>query len=266
MTFQKILGEWQAPGQVAKARRAARVSSSFDGPVHPLDNPTQVCKNLEDDRHIKDSTREALLRVASRCKEPENALQITTAYERFCRRRQQEGPVKQLDSGVLLGNTMKREKLEDRYGSSRNTRLGLSLGKGLKPRATVDQILSPTTGLTEQQMLLGTLPFSPNQMWSFLDPKSPMAPFGSLGRNAREIRRRLGLGLLPENPRLVLLTFRLPPDLRAHEPTAFDAGMIPFFRPGGQTCPLSEPATDGFPEVVHDPITPAELASRIEAT
>ena len=116
--------------------------------------------------------------------------------------------------------------------------------------------------LTGQQRLLQDIFVSKRLIWSFYQSRSPDDPFRGVAKSAPELVRRLGLGLTNPREELLLWGHRLRTEQTAHRPTAFDAADYEFFRPGGKTRPLS--GGDGFPEVVHRPITGDQLTLRIE--
>jgi hypothetical protein len=299
--LQDILDQWQADGRhQARAGRADSVLSHFEQHhVSQLDNPVQVRLNFDKDENIDASKRRALLKAASMCQKPDNPAEINKAYQKFCWKRQQQGPkppqlapgllvrhimkripclwhalARFLGPGTLVGNVMKRTDFETHFYTSTSNPFSGHTSRNWPPTSTVDILLDPKTGLALQRRMLRSpdpqlqvklMPLSRHQMWSFYDPASPAAPFGNLGKGAKEIRRRLGLGHVPIGERLLLFSFRLPPEVSAHVPTAFDAELNPFFRPGGRTCPLNGPPKEGLPEVVHQPLTAEALALRIEA-
>jgi hypothetical protein len=100
-------------------------------------------------------------------------------------------------------------------------------------------------------------------MWSFYDPDSADEPFERMGKRSSEVRRILGLGHIGPGTELLLMAHQLPDGVEPHIPTTFDAGTIPYFRPGGMTKPLSG-SPDGRPEVVHDPVSGTGLVHTVE--
>jgi len=102
-------------------------------------------------------------------------------------------------------------------------------------------------------------------MWSFYDRRARQEPFRRIGRKAGDLHRRLGLGHIDlSEEQLLVFSCRLPTGTPGHVPTAFDAKLGAFFRPGGRTKPLKGPDNHGMPEVVHDPVTGRGLVERIQ--
>lgn len=79
----------------------------------------------------------------------------------------------------------------------------------------------------------------------------------------------LGLGCFAHDDppeELVRWAHALPESIRAHRPTAWDAGASRgnvYWRPGGRTWQLDRDA-EGVPEVVHHPIRGADLIVPME--
>jgi hypothetical protein len=216
-------------------------------------------RNVDDDPNIPDALREELTEklltapLGSRSG-------IQDAVEVFCWSRQRQGPPASLAQTSHLGHVRPRERLEELLASARSPKSGLSLRKH-RPFPVVDQIVR--SDLSVQKDLLRHLPLAPYQMWSIFQPSSPDNALKGVSTHRRELRRRLGLGHVTEDEELLWWTHRLHAHQEAHVPTAFDAGLNPFFRPGGKTHPLDH-ASDGLPEVVHPAVTGAQLTHRIE--
>jgi hypothetical protein len=88
-----------------------------------------------------------------------------------------------------------------------------------------------------------------------------------MGGSRDQVVTRLGLGAYNQpGKELVRWSFRLPPEVRAYTPTAWDADVgNPYWRSGGRTWPLRPGCGGGFAEVVHEPCSASTLVEPMEA-
>ena len=257
MGFDAVLDNWRTGGRARDAEKACRALSTFAA-AHP-----QPYENLCRDPNMDDQTRADLLE-AFLARPRRDGSTLGGAFEAFSRDgRKQGGPPDSLASKSALGHTMPRTALESQLAGTRNATSPLKR-RGLSPVATTDRVLS--CRLDEQQDMLRHTKLRRRLMWSFYDTRHARLPFRRIGKRASELRRRLGLGHTDlRTQQLLLLAHRLPSGMEPCVPTTLDAELGEFFRPGGRTKPLKGPASQGMPEVVHDPVTGRSLVARIQA-
>jgi hypothetical protein len=101
-------------------------------------------------------------------------------------------------------------------------------------------------------------------MWSYLNDKNPEDVF--YGMDQQEINTLpCTLGLDPNTFSLDYICFGHKLQSNIVTPTAMDAGMFPYWRPGGKTKPLDSCTTYlGKTEVVHTPNVLSNLVDQIE--
>ena len=172
-----------------------------------------------------------------------------------------------LSTGECLGRVQNRNALCYRI----STILGISAHHA---EAMIDEWLSDDDEsyiLEQIKHLCGPGNMCKTIMWSFRNPKNILNPF--IGYNENKMPCLLGLKYT--KPRYVYFVYFLNADITPHAPTFFDAAFYDAWKPGGMTkqikkcdsdplyksqcgikidCDVSE-GEDGFPEIVHGPVT-----------
>jgi hypothetical protein len=122
--------------------------------------------------------------------------------------------------------------------------------------------------LAKQRTDLAEKVLSRYQMWCY-PAADARNPFREIGTTRADAVKMLGLGYYAYNEpaaEIVRWAHALPDSIRAHQPTAWDAGADKgnvHWRPGGSTYQLDRDDF-GLPEVVHDPVTGENLVAPIE--
>lgn len=209
----------------------------------------QTVENLRTDDGLTIADKLGLAEALAKSGAPDAAGLWGTAIE-HCRSRQRRGPTIADQDSRSFGHVMTRQRLADRLASvSDPTSPHTFTNRPTDP--AIDAILGAT--LATQKFDLEDLMLSAYQMWSFHQPADPLNPYAGVDCRGPELRRRLGLGFYPEDAEFLHCGIHLGVDPSAHQPTAFDAELNRWFRPGGHTYPL-DGASDGLPEVVHKPV------------
>jgi hypothetical protein len=234
-------------------------------------NPHQVYDNMDSDPLIgalpepgRPVSRMELLRHVSNHRASPSA--IPQEVVAFCRQHLQEGPESTNRGPGVLGRVQRLSSLADAIADPAS---GLSRRNAeALLRDLVADVVDPSAKLARQKFDLGGKPLSRYQMWCY-PPADDREPFREIGPSRREAVNILGLGCFAyDDPtaELVQWVHALPRRVRAHLPTAWDAGASPgnvHWRPGGRAYQL-EQDDYGVPEVVHDPIHGDDLMTPIE--
>lgn len=274
MGFQEAIeGSGWSDGQRDRAKQLCadlRDSLRWSGPsVYEH----RIYENLDSDPLIPDTgdartpaTRPQFLGELLDSGPPATGEPLKDAAISFCRAHKQEGPEDNAARERTLGRVWDVPKL------ARQFRFGKSIGRAVS-EARVREIVADCD-LDDQRQLLAEVKLAPKLMWSFYDATNEEDPFASLSESRAPLVDRLGLGEYEgTDDELVQWSHRLPGTVGPHTPTAWDGGVRrPYWFPGGRTRPLSADSRgtglygpdDGQPEVVHDPVTGAALASKID--
>ena len=249
MGFAMIIRAWKAnPRTKTKARLAAKCLKWLRA-AH-----RQAFANLDKDPFISTAKRKDLLEQLLVA--PATPPATKDRVETFCLAHLATGPRDRDAEGAALGHVRSRARCEASFSSAAMPRSPFTRSRR-SPSLAVDYILSCT--LPDQRKSLGGIYLSDNQMWSFYQHDHRDDAFSGISKQRDELVRRLGLG--SHRGELLLWQHRLDWQ-EPRTPTAFDAGLDPYFRPGGRTRPLS--GRGGLSEVVHPPITGWQLTSPIE--
>lgn len=260
MPFSAIITAWVSAGRTTDAATVSKALSQLKS-EHPNGHT-----NLDTDPNISDTLRENFLNELLISKD--TGVPSDTAID-FCRRHQRLGPGNGNAKNSILGRAVPRKSFLDVLGSAhdQNTYSGTTSGNAA---VILYSVLKASSLDAQKSILTSTQPMSRWQMFSFYQPSHPDDPFQDVSKNASDLQDRLGLGEDP-NPDLLFWSHRLEAHQDATIPTAFDADMNEFFRPGGRTYPLSAALQiarngqhNGLDEVVHSTITASQLASPIE--
>lgn len=252
MSFDAILADWRSTGRIGDANHAGTALTTFRA-SYP-----QAHDNLDRDPSIGDGLREELLEQL-RTAASDNEGVVANRVQTFCRAHQCAGPRQDSLSHTCFGHVVERQAFENSLASCATPTRGLRRG-GRAASALVDAVLR--RDIRGQRSLLGTVFLKQWLMWSFYDALDPATPFRDVTKHAGELRRRLGLGQVDAGRTLLIWAHRLLAGQSAHLPTAFDAELNEFFRPGGKTEPLS--GAGAMDEVVHVPVLGSQLEERIE--
>jgi len=250
--FRPLLRGWLRSGQLVRFIRGVRACRAFRR-WQP-----QVYANFNDDQHVSQEMRNRLVRslesLDSYTKEA-----IESRVESFCwsGTNQRQGPESPGSRGATFGHVMETGKLRKVFTSTQSPTSAFTP----KDQLRLFRDLIDRDNLTQQRAAIGVFP--EYQMFGFFQLPHLHDPFAGVSTKASELRRRLGLGKVDPDEELLHFAYRLRDDQIAHIPTAADADLDPYFRPGGYTKPLWGD-DDGLPEVVHTPIDGSQLQRRIE--
>lgn len=233
----------------------------------------RIYDNLDSDELIEDigesgkpATRPQFLGELLDSGPPPVGEPLKTAAIAFCREHKQEGPEDSAARERTLGRVWDVPKLalQFKFGKS------ISLAEST---AQVNDIVAHCD-LDQQRELLADVLLAPKLMWSFYDATNEQQPFAGLSEGRAALVDRLGLGEYEQaGVELIRWSHTLPSVVEPHTPTAWDGGARrPYWFPGGRTRPLSADGRgtgqygpeEGQPEVVHDPVTGAQLAAKID--
>lgn len=235
-------------------------------------NPHQVYDSMDSDPLIgalpelgKPASRMELLRRVSGHRADPSA--ISDEVVLFCRTNLQQGPVLAAADSPTLGRVQGLRSLVNAVADPSS---GLSLRNAeALVRDVVAGVADTATKLARQKSELAGKTLTRYQMWCYPAADS-RNPFREIGTTRTEAVNILGLGYYAyDEPHAEILRWAhaLPGPVRAHRPTAWDAGADKgnvHWRPGGNTYQL-ERDDYGVPEVVHDPIKGEDLIAPIEA-
>lgn len=234
-------------------------------------NPHQVYDSMDGDPLIgalpeggrPASRRELLRRVSVHRASPS---EIPGEVVAFCRANLQQGPGPAAPGLRVLGRVQSLASLANAIADPSS---GLSRRHA---EALVRDLVAgagdPAAKLARQKSDLAGKALSRYPMWCY-SPADSRSPFLDIGATREEAVTVLGLGYFAyDEPaaELVRWAHALPAPVRAHQPTAWDAGATPgsvYWRPGGSTYRLDREEY-GVPEVVHDPITGDDLTGAME--
>lgn len=239
MGFERVLARWESEGREEDAFRVRTDLAAF------RKSHEQVYANLDSEedepleRLLDDMLRSRRGETSDRTQHPAGIM------EQFCRDNQLKGPLRSEAQQVALGRVIIREAFElslVRDPTAPQTE------KDLGSPPSTDEILA--MNLQDQRRELSDRLLAPyNIMWSFFQTDSPHDPFVGFEGATSEFANRLGLRSAREKD-LVYWAHRLDAAKQtARFPTAFDAGLIAEWRPGGKTRCLD--GGEGLPETVH---------------
>lgn len=217
------------------------------------DDYPAILNNIINDPHLTDGCKEVFFTNLDTL---EIDGDIESHIRNYCRNLKLKGPVYQLDEEEILGRVHSLNALGSLIADS----LGMSINAAID---LLDAILLDPGLADPLRVQLADVPISRGIVWSFQDGLPNNDPFE--GHNLDDILCRLGVPR--EAPRYIRYGHRLPNDIQAHSPTAFDASTNQHWRPGGLTKPLEECThihEEGLTEVVHLPNTVNEIATEIQ--
>ena len=252
MGFREIIKEWRSNGHDSKADRAQIALDKLRS------RSPQIYENLDTDRHISQAKRKELLEQLITANVNDERV-VGNRFVSFSHAHQCRGPKWLATRSIHLGHVEERRKTEETLASVVMPTSGLTRRRR-SPSVVIDMILRRS--LHDQCVLLGETPLSQYEMWSFYQPQAANDPFCGVSKNAGELVRRLGLGHTDPAEELLLWAHQLDSGQSAYVPTAFDAGLYEYYRPGGKTKPLA--GDGGLHEVVHSPVVGKQLTHRIE--
>jgi hypothetical protein len=233
-------------------------------------NQHQIYDNMDLDPLIghlpeagKPACRTELLKIAAGFRI--DATGMRNAAVDFCREHQQEGPSFPEAHNSGFGRVAGFRSLVNVIAASDRS-LSLRAAEALLHDVIHDAPVA--TRLQRQQSALAGRTLARFQMWCY--PAGDQGnPFAEIGNTRDEAVNVLGLGYYAYNApgdELVRWAHRLPGELDAHRPTAWDAGASSaacvYWRPGGRTYRLDRDAC-GLDEVVHPPIKGESLTAAI---
>jgi len=230
--------------------------------------PDQVFDNIDRDPQIPDeadagrpASRRDLLETLGGTEDDSEAGLIARGKS-LCYSQVQKGTRK--DDVTVLGHVHELDKLAGWLHDSASV-LSLAETKTFL-RDLLRMPGDESARLEEQKTSLAKNTLTRYQLWSF-STGDGREPFVALEPRRPLLLNRLGLGHLLADPmvELVVWSHTLPDGVPAHQPTAWDAGLEnPWWRPTGRTEPLDGSGKEsGFPEVIHNPIGPQDLATPI---
>ncbi|MCG7985142.1 MAG: hypothetical protein JAY90_20635 [Candidatus Thiodiazotropha lotti] len=181
---------------------------------------------------------------------------IESHIKEFCRPLKLCGPVFHTDDAEILGRVHSLNALGKIIAEHQS--MSISAAVDLIDSLVIDQELS-------EQLIsqYGDLPISRGIVWGFQHGEPNVDPFEGL--NLPDLLCRLGVP--EEEVQYLRFSYKLPDDIVAHIPTAFDASTNQYWRPGGYTQPLEECAeiyAAGLVEVVHHPNVIKDLVTEIQ--
>lgn len=238
-------------------------------------NPHQVYDNMDVDPLIYTLSAEGnpasrldlLLHIRALQDTPTS---IPSEVVSFCRQHLRRGPQLEDSGGRSFGRVQSLDSLVNALVDPiANPSTELTRGDA---EILVWDLMAITAGtdikLEKQKATLGGKQLSKYQMWCY-QPEDAQEPFREIGESRGQAVNVLGLGFAYDEPEMELVRWAhaLPVELRAHQPTAWDAGATKgnvHWRPGGRTYQL-ETNEYGVPEVVHPPIQGKHLIAPIEA-
>lgn len=264
MSFTNATGTPERERIVAGLRQATQKTSYAP-------NPYQIFDNMDSDPQIPDvpapnapMSRFELINILE-ANNPANDAETLDLVCEFCHDHTQEGETDNVATSATLGRVHEVTNLADQLQATRAETLDQTI---IRIRRLV-RITNPGNRLKLQKREFAPDKLSKYQMWSFYDDQQLDDPFSDLGDSREATVVRFGLGFYDDHPAIELIrwTHRLPPDIIALKPTAWDADTgewSVYWRPTGKTWPTRGGFGDGFPEVVHDPITAQGLVMAME--
>ena len=249
MSFADVLIAWRESGRSEQAELVERACAIFN------ERYGKILINIDTDIFINDLQRERLLNQLLTVN-PTSITAVESKILSFCQSHQGFGPEIRIQENLVLGHIMPRAKLQKRL-EIHTQESGFVLGASA---ATVASLLRKD--YQNQKRMIRFVYFSDFHMWSFFSDRSPADPFHVVSIKSDALRRRLGLGHLGPSEELLYFAHMLRPDQKAKVPTAFDAGLNTYFRPGGRTQPLT--GRRGVSEAVHPPILGNQITCRIQ--
>lgn len=260
MSFREIAGTPERRDLTTKIKEALRT------PTYAR-NEYQIYDNMDGDPLIpqrgrtKPASREQLLQWVE-----SSGGDVRNALGDFCHDHVQEGPENKVAKHARLGCVRPLASV----AHSSSAKIGLSVLQTKEGLRSTMAIKDPRDRLAAQRDELRDAFLSKNQIWAFYDDAAPQqSPFRALGVQRTEVVNKLGLGRFKGTAEeLLYWAHRLWADIEAHTPTAWDADVSPesspHWRPGGRTCPLDTlDPVQGYPEVVHEPVSGAALVEPI---
>jgi hypothetical protein len=234
-------------------------------------NPHQVYDNMDSDPLIgvlpeagKPASRVELLQHVQNHRA--NPPVIPDEVVLFCRAKLQQGPLVSAADSATLGRVQGMRSLVNAVADPTS---GLSLRNAeALVRDVVGGASDSARKLAKQRTDLAEKVLSRYQMWCY-PAADARNPFREIGTTRADAVKMLGLGYYAYNEpaaEIVRWAHALPDSIRAHQPTAWDAGADKgnvHWRPGGSTYQLDRDDF-GLPEVVHDPVTGENLVAPIE--
>ncbi len=253
MGFEEIVDTPERRRLIENVRVALRTPAYAHNEHQVFDN-IAVDPLIPDHGCTKPASRQALLEHVARS--DGDAMTTYEAVQDFCHRHVREGPVDETARNAHLGCVRSLASVADRVSANS----GLSPSQAKQHLRDLMAVADSMERLNEQREALKETVLSKYQIWAFYNPSAPHAPFGAVGVAREGLVNILGLGRWKgSGEELVRWAHRLPGNMTAHTPTAWDADVSPdsspHWRPGGKTCPLdSLDPTQGCREVVHRPI------------